>query len=74
MFTGQKIKNYLEKNNILQNKLSVATRIAPAKLNLILSGKRNLKVDEYEVICGCLEVSVDTFIEPRKPESTQKGA
>ena len=64
---GQKIKKYLEENNIQQNNLSLTSKIAMPKLNLALNGKRRLKFEEYEVICFCLGVGVDKFLELRKP-------
>jgi len=70
---GQKIKKYLQDNNIQQNNLSVTTKIAMPKLNLALNGKRRLKFEEYEIICYCLGVGVDKFMEPRKPSNRRKG-
>lgn len=74
MGVGQKIKKYLEDNNIQQNNLALTSKIAFPKLNLTLNGKRRLKFEEYEIICYCLGVGVDKFIEPRKPLSKKKGA
>ena len=73
MEVGQKIKKYLQDNNIQQNNLSVTTKIAMPKLNLALNGKRRLKFEEYEIICYCLGVGVDKFMEPRKPSNRRKG-
>jgi transcriptional regulator with XRE-family HTH domain len=70
---GQKIKKYLQDNNIQQNNLSVTTKIAMPKLNLALNGKRRLKFEEYEIICYCLGVGVDKFMEPHKPSNRRKG-
>lgn len=64
---GDKIKKYLIDNQITQTFLSQESRITLPKLNLILSGKRHLKIEEYEIICWALKVPVDTFLEPRKP-------
>lgn len=74
MEVGQKIKKYLQENNIQQNNLSVTSKIAMPKLNLALNCKRRLKFEEYEVICYCLGVGVDKFMEPHKPVSKRKGA
>jgi len=71
---GQKIKKYMEENNIPQNKLSITSKIAIPKLNLALNGKRKLKFEEYEIICYCLGVGVDKFLEPRKPTVKKRSA
>ncbi|WP_265445041.1 helix-turn-helix domain-containing protein [Acetivibrio straminisolvens] len=68
MCVGEKIKQYLKENNITQTELSIDTRIPLPKLNLSLSGKRILKLEEYEIICGVLGVNVDKFLAPRLPE------
>ena len=68
MCVGEKIKQYLKENNITQTELSIDTKIPLPKLNLSLSGKRILKLEEYEIICGVLGVNVDKFLAPRLPE------
>lgn len=68
MCVGEKIKQYLKENGITQTELSIDTRIPLPKLNLSLSGKRILKLEEYEIICGVLGVGVDNFLAPRLPE------
>ena len=72
MSVGEKIKKYLDKNNISQTNLSIDTGIALPKLNLSLTGKRRMRFDEYEIICGVLGVGVDKFLQPRLPQ--KKGA
>ena len=64
---GEKIKEYLSSQNISQTNLSIDTKIPLPKLNLALTGKRRMKFEEYEVICGVLNVGVDKFLEARKP-------
>ena len=68
MCVGEKIKQYLKENDITQTELSIDTKIPLPKLNLSLSGKRILKLEEYEIICGVLGVNVDKFLVPRLPE------
>jgi len=68
MCVGEKIKQYLKENDITQTELSIDTKIPLPKLNLSLSGKRILKLEEYEIICGVLGVNVDKFLAPRLPE------
>lgn len=66
MGIGSKIKQFLDENNISQTELSIETRIPLPKLNLVLNEKRRLKWEEYEFICGALDVGVDKFLTPRK--------
>lgn len=73
MCVGLKIKTYLDKNGISQTHISNETKIPLSKLNLALNGKRRLTFEEYELICGAVDVGVDKFLEPRKPESMVKS-
>lgn len=61
-----KIKNYLDTNGISQTHVSNETQIPLPKLNLALNGKRRLTFEEYELICGAVNVGTDKFLEPRK--------
>ena len=65
--TGQKIKEYLRLHNISQTELSIDARMALPKLNLALSGKRRMSLEEYSIICGVLGVPIDTFLKPTLP-------
>ena len=66
MCVGQKIKKYLDENGITQTHVSTKTGISLPKLNLALNGNRRMTFEEYELICGALNVGVDRFLEPRK--------
>lgn len=72
MLVGEKIKAYITQNNISQTWLSTETKIPLPKLNLALSGKRRLKFEEYELICGVLNLGVDVFLTPRVPVTAYK--
>ena len=61
-----KIKDYLDTNGISQTHVSNETQIPLPKLNLALNGKRRLTFEEYELICGAVNVGTDKFLEPRK--------
>lgn len=66
MSVGKKIKLYLEETGISQTFISNKTKIPLPKLNLALNGKRNFTFEEYEKICGVLQVGVDKFLSPKK--------
>jgi hypothetical protein len=72
MGVGFKIKEYIESNNILQTNLSIDTHIPLPKLNLALNEKRKMTFEEFELICGALEVPVSKFLSPKLP--TKRGA
>lgn len=72
MGIGTMIKDYLDENGIKQTYLAKMAHIAESKLNLVLNEKRNLKFEEYEVICWVLKVGVDQFLTPRKPIKKEK--
>ncbi len=65
MRVGLKIKKYLEANGITQSHVSSKTGISTSKLNLALNGKRRMTFEEYELICGALNVNTDKFLTPR---------
>lgn len=66
---GKKIKEYLEAHGISQTYVSKKTGIDLTKLNLALNGNRKLMFEEYELICGALDVGPETFLEARLPEN-----
>ena len=66
MDTCRKIKIYLEDNGISQTWVAKKTGIPLSKLNLSLNGNRKLLFEEYELICGALNVPADRFIEARQ--------
>jgi len=74
MPVGEKIKKYLESQELSQIRLSEETGISAPKLNLTLNGKRKMTFEEYELICGALKVSTSTFLKPKKPNETQSKA
>ena len=65
MEANRKIKNYLNENGISQTWLSNKTGIPMPKLNLSLNGNRKIPLEEYELICGALNVNTDKFLEAR---------
>lgn len=68
MCVGQKIKKYINDNGVTQTHISSRTGISLPKLNLALNGSRRMTFEEYELICGVLNVNTDRFLEPRKPD------
>ena len=65
MSVGERVKNYLVDSGRSQKWLSNKTGIPAAKLSLSLCGKRKLTFEEYELICGALDVDTNKFIVPR---------
>lgn len=71
MTVGQKIKRYIEENGLTQAYVGAKAHMPLPKLNLSLNGSRRLTFEEYELICGVLNVGTDKFLEPKKPEVTE---
>ena len=65
------IRKYLKEKGISQTFVSKKTGIPLPKLNLALSGKRRLTLEEYTLICGALELNTDFFLKPRLPDKTK---
>ncbi len=74
MCVGLKIKSFIEESGISQTFISEKSRIPLPKLNLALNGKRRMTFEEYEIICGVLNVNTDRFLTPKRPlESKYKN-
>ena len=71
--TGEKIRKALEERGISQKQFSIKTGISTSKLNLILTGKRRLKIEELEIICYVLNVDFNTFLTPRPPKKKKSA-
>lgn len=67
MDVGRAIKAYIESVGVSQSFISRKTGIQASKLNLALNGNRRLTFEEYELICGVLNVNTDKFLTPRRP-------
>ncbi len=74
MSVGAAIRKYIVEKDISQVELSKKTQIAPAKLNLSLSGKRRLSFYEFEVICWALGLDVTDFLSPHPPEDVASAS
>lgn len=70
MQIGDKIRKILEEKNMSQKELAIVTKISAPKLNLILTGKRRIKVEEVEIICWALGIGVEKLLTPRAPQKT----
>lgn len=66
MCVGERIKAYMNEKGIKQVFVSQKTGISKEKLCSSLNGNRKLQFEEYELICGALEVNTDKFIKPKK--------
>ena len=70
---GEKIRKVLEERGISQKQFAIETGIAAPKLNLILTGKRRLKIEELEIICYVLNVDFNTLHRDHQEEKCVKG-
>lgn len=68
MTVEAKIKKQLEERGVRQKWLSEKTGISENKISLTLNGHRRLTFTEYELICGALDIPVDTFLQPKRYE------
>lgn len=67
MCVGLKIKAFIDESGISQTFISEKTKIPLPKLNLTLNGKRKMTFEEYELLCGVLNVNTDRFLTPKLP-------
>lgn len=60
----ERVKQYLDENNITQKELAKKTGINETAVSLILRGGRKFECDEFEKIISALDVPASTFIKP----------
>jgi len=61
MDIASEIQKYIEGRGITQTSIARKTGIKPARLNLMIRGKRSLPLLDYVAICDALQVPEDTF-------------
>ncbi len=71
MSVGLKIKAFMDEAGISQTYVANKAKMQLPKLNLALNGKRKMTFEEYEIICGVLNVNTDRFLTPKKPTDSQ---
>ena len=69
MNLAQDIKNRLDEIGKSQRWLALKIGMSPTKINLVLNGKRELKIKEYQHICWALKVSTGEFLKPESPKA-----
>jgi len=62
MLVYQKVRAYIEENNINQMDIVKQTGIPADSFNLIMAGNKKMYADELRAICLALNVSPETFI------------
>lgn len=67
MEMGQKIAEYLNANGMRHAFVARKAVIGEPAFCRKLKGKLRISFDEYERICGALNVPTDTFLTPRPP-------
>jgi DNA-binding Xre family transcriptional regulator len=63
----QCIDQRLQELGMTQKWLAYKTNITPAKINLILKGKRELKIQEYLWICWALKIEPGEILKAEPP-------
>ena len=58
----EKIRTYIEDNNISYIAISKKTGISEDNINAIFDGKRTLYADELKKICLALDISPEYFL------------
>ena len=59
---GKRIKKYLDENGIKYIFLAEKTKIPMNTISPILNGKREIKAEQYFLICHALGVPLDKFV------------
>ena len=57
----QKIRRYMNEQDISRKQVAISMKISESKLSLILSGQRRLTVDEYLDMCTAMAVPPQKF-------------
>lgn len=64
----ERIANYLKSKGIKQEYVATKANISAVAMSNLVSGKRNLDVEEYIRICRALDVSCDFFMPNHEEE------
>ena len=64
MCVYQKVRSYLEDNEIEANCVAEKIGVSTSTFNAILNGSETLYADDLRAICYALNVSPEEFIEP----------
>ena len=64
MCVYQKVRSYLEDNEIEPIRVAEQLKMPLVQLNAILNGSETLYADDLRAICYALNVSPEEFIEP----------
>lgn len=62
MGTEEKVRQYLKSKGISQRHIARVTGMSPSTLNLTLSGKRRMQIDELVRICKATEKEPAYFL------------
>ena len=63
MKTYQRIKNYLQANDITENELSQGTGFSEKRINSILTGKGRISIDDMDRICKALKTDPQSLLD-----------
>ena len=59
----ERLHAYIIRHTISQKSLAVDTKMTQAKLSQLLTGKRRLPVEDYQIICQALHLDPRYFFE-----------
>jgi DNA-binding Xre family transcriptional regulator len=62
---GQRIKNYLQVNDITESELSQRTGFSEKRINSMLTGKGRISIDDMDRICKALETDPQSILDGR---------
>jgi transcriptional regulator with XRE-family HTH domain len=65
MNVTQKVRAYLEANNITQKEAAQMTKIQYSTFNAMMNGNRNMYPEDLVAICCALKVKPEVFMETK---------
>ena len=74
MNLGEQIKHRLKLIDKSQRWLAHKTKISPAKINLVINGKRELSIAELQWICWAFKMEIGDMLRASPPGKTNEDS
>lgn len=62
----ERLREYIDSRKISRKVIAITAGLSESQLSLLLSGKRRLTVEDYELICSAIPVEPQFFFDAHK--------
>lgn len=61
----EKVREYIDEQGLKQSAVAQKAGISDAYFNAMMSGKRTMYADDLKAVCLALNISPESFVEPK---------